>query len=281
MNVPKGWFTAAALAFKRFGQIDGEQRAAAFAYYVFFSVFPLLLLFVTIGSLFLDRERVMREVIDFTNTYLPLGRERQNVVLRTVQGVLESRGEVGIVAFCVLLWSALKFLKVMIRAVNRAWSAEVYNWWRLPLKSLTLLGIVASAFVLGIAAPAVAGLLRGLLKNIFGALTWTVDVMLLLIPVLVLFYGLSMVYRLAPSRPTRFSEVWLPALAATILFRGVETMFVLYVRHFADFNALYGTLGGIIAFLTWIYVSGIVFVLGACFCAARHEAKENSVNPAR
>lgn len=272
------WFRTVALAVKRFGQIDGEQRAAAFAYYVFFSVFPLLLLFVTIGSLFLDRERVMREVIEFTNTYLPLGQEKQNVVLQTAQGVLESRGEVGLVALCILLWSALKFLKVMIRAVNRAWNAEVYNWWRLPLKSLTLLAIVATAFVLGIAAPTVARILRDLLEKTFGVLTWTMDVMLFLIPALVLFYGLGMVYRLAPSRRTRFVEVWPAALAATVLFRLAETLFVLYVRHFADFNALYGTFGGIIAFLTWMYVSGIIFVLGACFCAAQREAK-GSANP--
>lgn len=57
-------------------------------------------------------------------------------------------------------------------------------------------------------------------------------------------------YRLAPTRATRFSEVWLGALAATLLIWIGEWLFLLHGDHFTSFNALYGTLGGV------------------CFCAA-------------
>ena len=94
-----------------------------------------------------------------------------------------------------------------------------------------------------------------------------------LIPWLVFFYGLIMIYRLAPSRATRFSEVWLGALAATVLIWIGEQLFLLYGVHFARFNALYGTLGGILAFLLWIYFSSCVCVFGVCFCAAQAEIR--------
>jgi Ca2+-transporting ATPase len=100
-----------------------------------------------------------------------------------------------------------------------------------------------------------------------------------LIPWLVLFYGLIMIYRLAPSRATRFSEVWFGALAATVLIWIGERLFLLYGVHFASFNALYGALGGIVVFLLWIYLSSCVCVFGVCFCAAQAEVRAKVGGP--
>jgi uncharacterized BrkB/YihY/UPF0761 family membrane protein len=82
-----------------------------------------------------------------------------------------------------------------------------------------------------------------------------------------------MIYRLAPSRPTRFSEVWLGALAATLALWLGQRLFLVYAANLASFNVLYGALGGIVAFLLWLYLSGCVGVLGICFCAARAEVR--------
>ncbi len=100
---------------------------------------------------------------------------------------------------------------------------------------------------------------------------WLFVMIFHLIPWLVLFYGLIMIYRLAPSRVTRFSEVWLGALVATLLIWIGEWLFLLYGIHFTSFNAIYGALGGIVAFLIWIYFSSYVCLFGICFCAVRAE----------
>jgi len=59
------------------------------------------------------------------------------------------------------------------------------------------------------------------------------------------------------------------ALGATVLLKIAESLFVIYVKHFATLNAVYGTLGGIMALLLWIYLSGCGFIFGACLCAAQ------------
>jgi uncharacterized BrkB/YihY/UPF0761 family membrane protein len=82
-----------------------------------------------------------------------------------------------------------------------------------------------------------------------------------------------MIYKLAPSRPTRFSEVWIGALRATVLTWVGELLFLVYAVHFARLNVLYGALGGIVAFLLWIYLSSCVCLFGVCFCAARTEVR--------
>ncbi len=64
---------------------------------------------------------------------------------------------------------------------------------------------------------------------------------------LVVFLGLSLFYRLAPRRPTRFAEVWAAALCATVLLRAGESLFVIYLKDFATLNAVYGAFGGFMA----------------------------------
>ena len=62
------------------------------------------------------------------------------------------------------------------------------------------------------------------------------------------------------------------ALCATVLLRSGETLFVIYLQHFARLNAVYGAFGGMMALLLWIYLSGCVFIFGACLCAGHAEA---------
>jgi len=104
------------------------------------------------------------------------------------------------------------------------------------------------------------------------------------IPLLAVFLSLSLFYRLAPRRPTRFAEVWAAALCATALLQAAESLLVIYLKNFATLNAVYGAFGGIMALLLWIYLSGCIFIFGACLCAAqaeRRSATAKSIMPRR
>ena len=267
------WWQLIKRARERWEEVDGDQRAAAFAYYLLLSLFPLLIMLVTAGSLFVEREVATREVVQLVDHYSPLTSEQERGAVVTIRGLLEARGKINLAAFALLVWGALKFLRTLIRTTNRVWHSQIYNWWRLPLKSLGLLGITASAVLVGILLPGGARLARQALTTYLEFPNWAFALIFKLIPWLVLFYGFIMIYKLAPSRPTRFSEVWVGALAATVLTWIGELLFLLYAVHFARFNVLYGALGGIVAFLLWIYLSSCVCLFGVCFCAARAEVR--------
>jgi len=264
----------------RWAEVDGDQRAAAFAYYLLLSLLPLVFILVSAGSLFVEREVATREVVQWIEQYVPLTGEQERGAMATILGVLEKRGKINLAAFPLLLWGSLKFLRTLIRTTNRIWHSPIYNWWRLPLKSLGLLGITLSAAFLGILLPGIARLARRWLVTYLEFPDWTLAVMFHLVPWLVLFCGVIMIYRLAPNRPTKFSEVWIGALAATVLIWIGEWLFLVYAVRFAHFNVLYGALGGVMAFLVWIYLSSCVGVFGVCYCAAQEEvrAKGNSTS---
>ena len=93
----------------------------------------------------------------------------------------------------------------------------------------------------------------------------------LTLPWLVLFYGLVMFYKYAPRRKTALKEVWIAALLVSLLLQLLIKGFIFYAANFAKFNALYGTLGSVVAVLMWIYLSGTVIIFGGCWCAAQAE----------
>jgi len=274
------WWRTIKLARARWAEEDGDQRAAAFAYYLLLSLLPLVFLLVSAGSLFVEREVATREVVKWIERYVPLTGEQESGAVAKIYSVLEKRGAVSLAAFPLLLLGSMKFLRTLIRTTNRIWHAPTYNWWRLPLKSLGLLGVTLGAAFLGILLPGIARLTRSWLATHLEFPNWVFTLTFNLIPWLVMFGGVILIYRLAPSRPTKFSEVWIGALVATVLIWTCEWLFLVYAAHFAQFNVLYGALGGVMAFLLWIYLSSCVGVFGVCICAAQAEVrgKDNLTN---
>lgn len=265
------------LAVNKFLKIDGGQWAGAFAFNAFFSLFPLMILIVTIASFTVDQASAGKEVVAYIEGYVPLSLEMQRYIFDTIAGVINAREQAGVVALLLLLWTAVQCFTTLICATNNAWGTEVSNWWRLPLKSLALLGIMVGAILLGITAPVLMSTAKNLLFPLYDFHSWMYWLGSLFVPSLVLFFGLSMFYMLAPRQSRRFAEVWFAALCVTVLLRANETLFVVYLNDFATFNAVYGAFGGIMALLLWIYISGYFFIFGACLSASQTEVRSGVV----
>lgn len=256
---------------KRFLQIDGAQWAGAFAFHAFFSLFPLMVLLVTMASFFVDRDRAGKEVISYMESYVPISGAMHHRIVDVIAGVIKARKHASAIALLILIWGALRSFTTLIKATNRAWGTAVYLWWQTRLKSLTLLGITTGAFLLGLAMPVLANGAKAWLFTAGASPSRVYALGSFVIPGLVVFLSLSLFYSLAPRRPMRFAEVWVAALCAMVLLRAAESVFVIYIRNFATLNAVYGVFGGIIALLLWIYVSGCIFIFGACLCVAQAE----------
>src|SRR5205085_12212034 len=72
-----------------------------------------------------------------------------------VEGFMRTRLGSGLVSFAILLWCSLRFFQALVKGVNRAWGTHEYSWWRLPLKNLLMVAVLASALLIGIVAPAI------------------------------------------------------------------------------------------------------------------------------
>lgn len=262
-------------------ETDGEQRAASFAYYSLFALFPLILVFIAIGSVFVEEAKASHMIIDYiTKNYMPVGPYGQDLVTNTIQGITSARRGVGILAGVAVLWSSLGFFHALVRGVNRAWGTQEYPWYKMPIKSLNVLAIVASALLFGILAPAIVDSVEEFMhrQGIFfgwGMIAWTFRLARLMLPTTVLLYGFTMFYKFAPRGRRPLADVWIASIVVTILLQQVRNLLVYYLSHFSNFNRVYGTLGSVVALLLWIYLSGTIIIFGGCLCAAGAQEKKD------
>lgn len=280
MPHPRDWLRDAwrtiVLTFRIYGKIEGEQRAASFAYYVLFSLFPLVALVLTFGSVFISSQQIMESI----GAMLPINQQQQDLIWKTILTLERARGGVSIASFIILLWSSLRFFQALVRGVNRAWHTVEIPWWQLPLKNLLMIAVIASALLVGLLAPA---LLQGLSNALLAAETFFhqhfpgfnlhlislfLDLNRYILGTAVLFYSFTLLYMLAPRRKILFRQVWLAALLVTILVQACQVAFVNYLPRFVNYNRFYGSIGGLLLLLLWVYFSGILIILGGCLCAA-------------
>jgi YihY family inner membrane protein len=266
-------------AYERYGAIQGEQCAAAFAYYAFFSLFPLILLLVAVGTFFVrDRQEAAVQVVQQVQQYFPLQSKDKALLASTIDGVINQGFRAGVFGLLVLVWSSLRFFQALVVGVNRAWGFRDHGWWRLPLKNLMMIGILISALLIGLVAPLIFNHIRRLFLL---DLSFAVDLLSAILPAAILYYGLAMFYKFAPRKPAKFGQIWLAALLVTILLKFGQNLFGLYLATFANFNAVYGVFGTIMALLFWIYFSGVVLLMGGCISATSGGALDQEVNRAK
>ncbi len=259
-----------------FVEIDGEQRAASFAYYALFSLVPLFALILTAGSVLFEPSEVIRTV----QQYFPLGESEQEFLWQMVAALESSRGGVTAVSLAILTWCSLRFFQALVRGVNRAWHTIEIPWWQMPLKNLLMVAVLASAMLIGLVAPALLQAARKILIAFqdflshrlpaldLDRLTGIFDLGRFLLAGGVLFYSFTLLYMLAPRRRVYFRQVWIPALFVTLALQVCQNAFVNYLPRFVNYNAIYGTVGVMMLLLLWVYVSGVVIFLGACLCSA-------------
>lgn len=274
-------------AVRTFIEIDGEQRAASFAYYALFSLVPLFALMLTAGSSFFDSQ----EVVHTIQRYFPMGEPQQAFMWQMVASLEKSRGSVTIVSFAILIWCSLRFFQALVRGVNRAWHTVEIPWWQLPLKNLLMIAVLASALLIGLLAPA---LLQGAKKILLAfqvflesqipginlnMIAGIFDLSRYMLSGAVLFYSFTLLYMLAPRRRVFFKQVWLPSLLVTCGLQFCQNAFVNYLPRFVNYNAIYGTFGVMMLLMLWVYITGVVIFLGACLCsaAAKIHGDENSI----
>jgi membrane protein len=276
-------------ALRLYDETDGEQRAASFAYYAFFALFPLILLMVSItSSIFQQNDelkaRAAASIVSYVEQYMPITAGEANLVVGQINALVQSRRSAGIIASLVLMWSALRFFQALVRGVNRAWGTKEYSWWRLPIKNLLMVAIVTGALFLGIIGPLVLQTIdqywrRYRIANDFGFVAVAISLAGSMLPTLVLFFGFAAFYKFAPRGTVSWRYVWIPAFVVTVLLQLLRWLFVLYASNVANFNAVYGTLGAVVATLMWIYLTGTIIILGGCLSAAHARVIERLRSP--
>lgn len=260
-----------------FNEDDGGTRAAAIGYYALFSLFPLTVL-LALGLSYMMGESVARiQVMLIVARYLPTD---LSVVDNIVQNVINNRGTLSALAILAVTWGGVQIFRVLERAINRAWGTPLRRGFMRNLGfSLGMLPTMGALTLISVGLTTLFELARPLnlpfvhwapLQN-----PWLWSLVSSLPPFLLTLTLFSLMYRYVPHKVTvRWRDVLPGALLATLLWELAKWGFAFYLTRFArqSYNLLYGSVGAILALLTWVYLTGYIILLGAEFCAvlSRH-----------
>jgi YihY family inner membrane protein len=265
----KGWLGVFERTYKGFLKHQGNANAAAVAYYTLFSVFPLTLLLISLGSFVLDSEQAQQAALALVGTYLPTAAD---LVQRNIEGVLALRGTVTIIGVVGFLWSASGVFGGLSHAINMAWDVKLPRpAWAERALALGMVLLIALLFFLSLFSTAAFELVARLSAYIPGEPSIHPGLLMSLatraLPYIFTVLSFSFLYRVLPYTRVTWKEVLPGSLLASFAWEAAKYGFTLYLTRFASYNLVYGSVAAIIVMLLWSYVSGAIILLGAEFTA--------------
>lgn len=258
------------------------QVAAALSYYLVLSVFPaLIFLSAVVGFISLPDL--------FNHVLLLMGRLLPADTMKTVYSVLgdvlaSHRGTWLSFGVLGMIWTTSAAFDSMIEALDIAYDVtDDRPFWKTRLLAIALSaiigGLLLSALGVMLVGPRFGSWLAGRLEMsavfvaVWPVLRWTLAISFTVVAVEVLYY-------LAPNVKQRFGATLPGAVLSVVVWNGLSFLLGYYFRHWAHLNRTYGTLGGFIAFMTWLYWTSFVLLVGAELNAElAKESKKGCVQP--
>jgi YihY family inner membrane protein len=247
--------------------------AAAVAYFAFLSIFPLVLLVVSISSLWLGRLVTENQIIEQLEFIAPaLGQ----LLGRNIDEILQSRGTVSGLALLGLIWSASSIFYMLNRSQSMIWQFDKgpSTWKRRGLAILIVLAITGPLLFLGSFAGSMLDSIRELIPDSIFALQHELTLLVSIIMDILMFFVL---YILFPHGSSSWKDCIPGAILAGLLWEAAKKAFLLFITSYlTSSNLVYGSLASIIAFMTWVYFSCVIFFFGGYFNYHYHQFKVHS-----
>lgn len=254
-----GWRAVIARAWREFNTDHIPAVAGGATFFALLALFPALGVFVSVYGLFGDVEAARQHVLEL-NGVLPEGAiyVLSEQMMRLAATPHSNLGIAFVTGLLLSLWSSNAGMKALIAGLNVAYE-ETERRKFLQLNAISLTFTVGAVMLALVAAAlpellARAGLQDSLIVRI---LQW---------PVLLVVVGalLSVLYRYAPSRAhARWRWITPGGAFASLAWVAMSVLFTLYVANFGHYDKTYGSLGAVVGFMTWIWLSLTVVLLGA------------------
>lgn len=284
VNIPLlGWWDITKRIFTQMSRDNLSLVAAGVAFYALLAIFPALAALVSIYAYFASPTDIgahLSQVIEL------LPESTGELILSQIASIAQSSSTSlslsAIGTLILTIWSSSKGSQALITACNISYQEyEKRSFFKAQLvRFLFSIG----AIVVAIFALLIIGILPVVL-NLVG-LKENIDLLITFIswPLLAFTFNFALVllYRYAPHRkPAKWRWITLGSVIATILWIVASIGFSFYVSKFASYNETYGSLGGVVIMLMWLYISAYIVILGATINAASEQqtAIDSTIGP--
>jgi len=246
-----------------------SQASASIAYYVIFSLFPLLLVLISAGSFFLDSEQVYLKVTQLVQQAIPA--TSYDWIIQNLHYVLKQRGPVGVIGLVTLVWAASGGFICLAYNINLAWlEAPQRNFFQGRLIGLQMIAAISGLFFMTLILDTIISILHllnlplisvlplDLWKQFYGIFSWGV--------IFLLFF---LLFDWVPTVNVARKAAFWGALTASVAWKIATALFAWYVRSgFGRYELVYGSVGTLVAFMFLIYILASITLFGAHLASA-------------
>ena len=258
---------------KRFGKqlahefLDDNVQdvGAMMAYYAVMALFPMLIFVLSIALLVIPDNTVREGLAMATATLPPSVRD---VIATRVDALLAASGAgFAILGAALALWGASRGAVAMMTALNTIFNKkETRSWVRRQLTAIVITISVAVLAVIALGLLVIGPTLGHWAADRFGLgnafdVAWGIVRWLGAGLLIMLVWAIC--YKFLPNTDAPFRIFTPGAAIGVLLWLGISALFGLYLGHFNSYEATYGTLGGAIIFLTWLWLSNVALLVGA------------------
>lgn len=244
---------------------DSMAVSASIAYHSLLCIFPFLLLMMGLSGYYVKHHELAGRLAFLLGRYLPMN---PDFILHNLESISRAYGRVGFFSFLLLLWGSSGIFLPLEKALNRAWEAEKERTWL--RRQLLALGMAVMVGLLVLLSSAVVGaniyvdewVRRGghLFPSPMIAFAYRFLVIVSTFSLTLLMF--IVLFKVLPNRPMRFSQVLPSALLTAVFWEGVRSLLTLLFPLF-NFGHIYGSIGVVVALMTWAYFSSAVMLFGA------------------
>jgi membrane protein len=253
---------------QHFMRDNAMTYAAAMSYYVLFSIFPTMIFLVTVFGFVVRDPDIQEGVVETIVGVVPAGLEIRTEIEDVITDVSRASSPVlAIAGLLVTAWTASNMFAALRRALNLAFEIrQTRNFLIGRLMDILNLPIILLLALLSMIATAAVRVTQAFFSEWIATTpltTFTWNLVYFVIPYLISFITFLMVYRVLPNARYPFRYLAIGATFTAIGFELAKTGFSIYVENFGNYQEVYGALGGVVAFLFFVFIVANIIIFGA------------------
>ena len=247
-----------------------SSKGAALAFYTLFSIAPILVLAIALAGYFFGAEAAEGELV--TQLRGLIGQDGAEAVQAMLAAARDKESGLisTIVATVLLIIGATTVFAELKISLDELWEvraqAESGLWAMIKTRLLSFGIVLVLGFLLmvSLVVSAVLGVLQNYIGNLWGFSTELFCVISWLFSFFVIAFLFAVIYKMLPSIPLSWRDVWIGSLATAGLFILGKSLIGVYLGN-SEVTSSFGAAGSVIALMLWVYYSASVFFLGAEF----------------
>jgi membrane protein len=260
------WWAAVKRTVREFRVDNLSDWAAALTYYSVLSIFPALLVLISLVDL--AGQGTIQKLLDNLGQVAP-GSVNQ-ILATAIRNLQQTRGSAGVLALVSLaaaLWLASRYIAAFMRASNAIYDVPEGRpiWKTLPIRIGVTVVVMVLLAVSAVAVVATGGMAEriGRLLGIGSTAVTVWDIAKWPVLLLIVGFMFGLLYWASPNARQPFRWVTPGGILAVVVWVLASAGFAVYVANFGSYNKTYGSLASVIIFLVWLWLSNTAILLGA------------------